>query len=362
MVSVNQKAGDNSTNIGVGGDFYQVGVSEQRVREIFDEKINIAVAQFSNEAKVIATERINNFLTILLPRMSESGALGAFVDPDFQILLLEAQKSAASTEREPDIKLLTELLVHRFNKKDDRSAKIGISKAVSIVHQIPDQALLGLTAFYAVFRFIPAAGNIEQGLDVLDDLFMRIMYDTLPEGTNWLDDLDVLGTIRFDRFGELKKIEKYYPYRLSGYTCEGILENSVQYNEIINIFKENEIAPDGFLVKHILSMNHLRLNIVNKDHIKKLIISKINGESVEIDLTEQQRQVLIIIAEKYMKIDTPLQQNIELFMKLWDERPRLKLLKDWWNKITAPVNITPVGRVLAHANAQRCDNRLPPLD
>jgi hypothetical protein len=363
---MNQKTGDNSTNIGVAGDIvYQVGVSEQRVREIFDEKINIAVAQFSNEAKVIATERINNFLTILLPRMSEAGALGAFLDPDFQLLLIEAQKSAASTEREPDIKLLTELLVHRFNKKDDRSAKIGISKAVSIVHQIPDQALLGLTVFYAVTQISPKTGNIEQGLDILDGLFQRIIYDTLPEGTSWLDDLYVLGAIRFVGFvgfDEVKKMEEYYPYHLLGYTCEGVLENSVQHNEIINIFRENNINPEGLLVNHILSMNYLRLNIASKESIKDLYSKKTSGQTTKVNLTEQQRQVLITIAEKYMKIDTPYQQNIAPFMKLWNERPHLKLLKRWWNKINIPINITSVGRVLAHANAQRCDNRLPSLD
>ncbi|MFP3090031.1 hypothetical protein LQZ21_06850 [Treponema sp. TIM-1] len=368
MTEMSQKAGNNSTNIGVGGSLViQNGISEQRVREIFDEKTGCAIAQFSSEAKKIASERINNFVKCLIPRMAETGSLNAFIDPDFQLLLIEAQKGAASTEREPDIKLLTELLVHRFAKQNDRSARIGISKAVNIVHQIPDKALLGLTVFYAVSQFIPKTGDIEEGLNILDDLFNRIIYDTLPEGTDWLDDLDVLDAIRIGRFRNLKKFEEFYPDKLPGYTCEGILENSEQHNEIIKILQDNKIDPNGFVVKHILSENHLRLNIINKEAIKGLtlkfsVISNGNIQKTSQKLSDQQKQAVALIAEQYMKIDVPFQENRTAFMKLLDERPSLKKVKEWWNKIGASFNTTSVGRVLAHANAQRCDNTLPPLD
>jgi hypothetical protein len=271
MEEMSQKAGNNSTNVGIGGNLIiQNGISEQRVREIFDEKIEYAIAQLSSEAKEIALERINNFMKYLLPRMTETESLNAFTDPDFQLLLIEAQKGAASTEREPDIKLLTELLVHRFAKRNDRSARIGISKAVNIVHQIPDKALLGLTVFYTISSFIPTTGDIEKGIDAIDDLFRCIIYDTLPEGTDWLDDLDILGTIRLRGFGKMKTIQEYYTNTLSGYTCEGVVENSEQHKEIIEIFQDNKIDPGGLLVKHILSDNHLRLNILDKESIEDL--------------------------------------------------------------------------------------------
>ena len=39
----------------------------------------------------------------------------------------------------------------------------------------------------------------------------------------------------------------------------------------------------------------------------------------------------------------------------------MALLKDWIEKIPNSFSITSVGKVLAHANAQRCDDKLPPL-
>ncbi len=60
----------------------------------------------------------------------------------FQLLLVEAQKAAASTERVADYDLLSELLIHRFEKGENRVMRAGISRAVEIVDKISDDAML----------------------------------------------------------------------------------------------------------------------------------------------------------------------------------------------------------------------------
>ena len=56
------------------------------------------------------------------------------------------------------------------------------------------------------------------------------------------------------------------------------------------------------------------------------------------------------------------QENVNKFMEEWNKRTNLKILREWWDNINVSIELTSVGKVLAHANAQRCDKRLPPLN
>ena len=98
-----------------------VGIDEKRAREIYQE-MNLQLRKdYSQEAINIANSRVTEFENRLMPKMQEvSGALEAFADPSFQLLLVEAQKTAASTERPADYDLLSELLIHRFQKGENR--------------------------------------------------------------------------------------------------------------------------------------------------------------------------------------------------------------------------------------------------
>ena len=49
-------------------------------------------------------------------------------------------------------------------------------------------------------------------------------------------------------------------------------------------------------------------------------------------------------------------------MEEWDKRENLKTLREWWDTIGNSIQVTSVGKVLAHSNAQRCDKNLPSLD
>lgn len=52
----------------------------------------------------------------------------------------------------------------------------------------------------------------------------------------------------------------------------------------------------------------------------------------------------------------------ENFSLEWKKRETLSSLLKWWNDIPMAFDITTVGTVLAHANAQRCDSSIPPLE
>lgn len=363
MSKQSQKGGEQSTNFQAEQMIVQVGIDEKRAREVFQEMNLQLRREYTQEALEIANARVTEFENSLMPKMEQvEGALEAFSDPSFQLLLIKAQKSAASTERPVDYDLLSELLVHRFLKGDNRIARAGISLAVDIVDQVSDEALLGLTVAHAVSSFFPISGDIYKGLDVLNNLFGKILYDQLPTGQEWLDHLDILNAVRLRSFGSLKKVKQYYSEMLHGYIDVGIKkqsENHIKAEEIINIFG----LPGELLVEHSLNNEFLRIPISNKDLIKSFVLQKkINQIENIIEFTEEQKEAVASIYNLYDQDNSLKQNNINLFMAEWDKRPNLKTLKEWWDNIPVILNITTVGKVLAHSNAQRCDKNLPPMN
>ena len=363
----NQNAGDNAQQLQAENMVIHIGIDEKRAREIYQEMNLQLRTDYSQEALTIANTRVAEFENKLLPKMEAvDGALEAFADPSFQLLLVEAQKTAASTERPADYDLLAELLIHRFKKGENRIIRAGISRAVEIVDEISDDALLGLTVFHSVSNFFPASGDIHQGLNVLNDLYGKIFYNTLPTGSEWLDHLDILDAIRVNSFGTLKKINQYYPEMLLGYIEEGIEKESENYTKAIEILT-NARLPINLLVEHALNNSFTRLNLSGKNQIDSLTLQHqivISGQNIilPIALTEEQKIAIRSIYDLYKKDDTIKQNNIKVFMEEWDKRENLKTLREWWDNISNSIQVTSVGKVLAHSNAQRCDKNLPSLD
>jgi hypothetical protein len=362
----NQKAGDNSQQLQVDKMIVQIGIDEKRAREICHE-MNLQLRKdYTQEALSVANARVTEFENRLLPKMEAvDGALEAFADPSFQLLLVEAQKAAASTERPVDYDLLSELLIHRFQKGENRFTRAGISRAVEIVDKISDEALLGLTVFHSASYFFPASGDIHQGLNVLNDLFGKLFYSKLPTGTEWLDHLDILDAVRISSFGSLKKIDQYYPEMLSGYVDVGIEKGSESYKKAHEILTRAQL-PLNILVDHALNSNFSRIILPSKNKINSLTLQRqmtIGGQKlvVPIALTEDQKKDINSIYDLYKQDGGIKQQNIKILMEEWDKRPNLKTLKEWWDNIGTSIQLTSVGKVLAHSNAQRCDKTLPPL-
>lgn len=360
-----QKAGENAQQLQANNMIVNLGIDEKRAREIYQEMNLQLRSDYTEEALRIANIRVKEFENRLLPKMEAvEGALESFADPSFQLLLVEAQKTAASTERPVDYDLLSELLIHRFQKGENRVARAGIHRAVEIVDDISDDALLGLTVYHAVTYFIPTSGNIYEGLNDLNDLFGKIIYGNLPIGNDWLDHLDILDAIRIKSFSTLKKLQVFYSERLSGYIEVGIEKNSDNYNKA-NQLIENAGLPQDILVEHELNSNYVRINTPNKEEISSPNLQRLtilNRPKIILSLSESQINTIKSILDLYKQDKSIKQQNIKIFMEEWDKRTHLKKLRDWWDNIPSSFQITSVGRVLAHSNAQRCDKDLPALN
>ena len=367
MSKQSQNAGDNSTNYQAQNITVISGIDEKRAREVCQEMSLKLREEFAQEALEVANSRVSEFESFLLPKMEKIyGAFEVFADPGFQILLSEAQKTAASTERPADYDLLSELLVHRFQKGHDRIVRAGINRAVEIVDEISDDALLGLTAFHAVNHFFPTSGEIYKGLDTLDKLFGNIFYGKLPTGRDWLDHLDILDAVRLNSFGGLIKLDDYYSKELYGYVDVGIRKNSEDFSKAIDIIKDNNL-PEKILVDHTLNSEFVRVPIPNRQQIESFTFRQHffhQGVFIPnpVALTGGQKEAVNMIYDLYLQDPNIKSENIRIFMEKWDERANLSILKKWWNNLDLGIEVTSVGRVLAQSNAQRCDKDLPSLD
>lgn len=354
-----QKAGDNSTQVQASVINVYNGISEERARAIYKEEFE-KIEELTKEAKVTAIQRVCELENRIIPKLLQiDKGLDFFSNPDFQFLLIEAQKAAARSERSVDYDLLTEMLVHRVNNDTDREKRLGIKKAVEIVDSISDDALLGLTVVHSVSYFEPVTGDIYKGLDALDNLFGKIIHGELPKGGRWLDHLDILGAIRINTISKLKPLCEYYAKRLDGYVCTGIAKNSDDYRKAIQMLSEVNIS-ENTLVDNVLNPDYVRIPIPTQKSIDSMkVVSELDSN---IPLSKDEVNAFKNIYSLYDNNTNIIRKVNKTFAEEWDKRKSLRLLKKWWGEIPYSISITEVGQVLAHANAQRCDNTLPPLN
>ena len=364
-----QKAGNNAQQM--QAEIINItnvsGIDEKRAREIFNEMYAIARKDFTQDAYQCANERVAKFEEALMPKMLKvEGALQKFSDPSFQFLITEAHKTAASTEREADYDLLSELLLHRVKKDKDRKVRVGIKKAIEIVDQVDDDALCALTVAYTIERLFPATGSIIRGLKILEKVFSKLCYTKLCQGKEWLDHLEILDAVRLDHISSLKDLDLFYAEQLDGYVCVGIKKESEDYQKALSLLSSGNL-PRELLCDHELLEGYVRLPVINKKQIGslKLVNKQISsGKLVELpsEISNEQRSILEQIYDLYDKNEEQKKMVTENFSLEWKKRETLSSLLKWWNDIPMAFDITTVGTVLAHANAQRCDSSIPPLE
>jgi hypothetical protein len=361
MEEVNQlqKAGKDSQQIQIGNVIINsAGITEERARAVFNEMIPQALANYTEEAQKIATERVNKLEERIMPQINQvEGLLPAFADPAFQVLLRKAQQKAAITERENDYDLLTELLVCHVQKGNDRKNRAGIVKAVDIIDTIDNDALCALTIAFVLDHFWPATGNAKEGIEVLSQMYNALIYESLPSNLNWLDHLDILGVIRITPFSKMNKIEDIFTRRFDGYVSVGIKKGTEEYESALQIIQSIGLNKN-ILVDNIFLDDYVRLEIGNLDDINSLsIFNNLGTRSINQREIEALRDV-INLYEKNVDLQNKVKER---FMNLIDEHEPLKTLQEWWNSISGAFSITGVGKIIAYINAKRCIPELPDI-
>ena len=222
-----QKAGDNAQQFQGNTINVYNGLNEAQVRHIYSEMSIKAMEEYTAEAHKTIEKRLKDFAEILIPRIEKiENGFAAFADPEFQVELKKAQVASACTDKEADYEMLSELLLHRIENRDNRRAKASISKAVEIVDKIEDDGLCGLTVVYLAEKISVNMGEIRKGFSILNDSFSKIINTDLPTGNSWISYLDILDAIRASNMSEFRKFSDYYFDRFNGYSSVGICKNS----------------------------------------------------------------------------------------------------------------------------------------
>lgn len=333
---------------------------EEKAKQISEYSAKQIMEEYFSNADELAQKRMADFENRFIPKLAAiENALKIFNDPAFKLVYRKAQIQAATTTRESDYDILSELLIHRYKKQNNKSSCIGINGAVDIVEQISDESLTALTVLVTIsIDTAPITGNIIEGLNVMNKLFESLLICDLPNNNDWLDQLDILKAIRLNSFSGLKKLKEFYLQNLDGYFCVGIDKESENYQKAIDLLKTYRL--ENILVNHELINKHVRLPITKITEIEKL--NKIQSNGILSPLSKEEKECLHKVIDLYDK--TADKKNIVLnkFYEKFDAFPALKVIHDWWDKIPNGFSITSIGRVLGHANAQKCYPGFPPLD
>lgn len=351
-----QKAGNNSVQIQAGN--ITLGITEERARAICDEKFELAKKEFTQEAHRVAYERIKKFEEILIPKVHAIDEhYRMFSDPEFQLMLVSAQRTAATTDRPADYELLADLLAHRVENGSERHVVAGIRKAIEVVNDLTDEALLGLTVFYSVDRFSPASPDIITGINILDDMYGKLIYGNLPAGHQWIEHLDMLNALRISRSERFCNARELYTRLIDGYAVTGIEKDSQYYKKAIIKISENKL-PSSVLVDHALNEGYVRVNIVSKRYINSLI-QVVNGK--EVILNESQKDAVNSLFELY-SVDSKLKKKvIDSLMEQLEKRVNIKKIIEWYNGLPLAFRFTPIGNVIAHVNSRGYYEKIPPF-
>lgn len=354
-----QKGGEDSQQYQIGTVVVN-GISEERVRAIFSEMFSVAIRDYTQEAEHLARERVGRLEeSLMLGLQNKGNLLPAFSDPALHVLLRKAQIASMATERESDYDLLSQLIVCRLEKGNDRKNRAGIDHAVEIVDKIDNDALCALTVAYAIQVFSPVSGNVDEGLSALDRMCSKLLYMDLPKGDEWLDHLDTLGCIRMNPLGGLKKLHEMYEKKLEGYVCAGLQSGTQSLEDARRILADASLNADSFLVKNGLAEGYYRLPVVKKGGIDSVAV--IHKSEVARTVNKKESDALVKVWDLYDGKKEVLDAVKKKFVTKLNSYPSLNAIADWWDSIPTSFGISRAGVVLAHTNAKRCDKRLPDL-
>lgn len=356
-----QKAGDNSNQIMVAGDL-NLGITEKQARDICKAECAIALQNWAFQAGAFAEARIQKLEDKVLPKMlSYDKELSIFGDPGFQILLRKAQIAAASSERESDYDILSDLLLHRAEQDKNRERRLGISKAIEVVDQIDEIALVALSIVYAVSKFIPVSAKLDEGLKALENLYGKILNkNILPANSLWMEHLDLLSAVRISSIQSFKKLEEYMPEQLNIYFVSGLKRDSEEYKTVEDKFKSAGI-PLSCFESHPLKEGYVHLTTPREVNNICLFLQTPQGVTHKKPLTEQQKVAFEYANSINFQLNCKDKEMEASFWRRWDCYENLKEVRRWWNGLKSHFSITPVGAALANAYIRGKEPSIPPM-
>lgn len=354
-----QKAGDNASQIQAQTVIQNIGISEERVHDIVGAACDRAIKSCLMESRNAVEQRLGSFKDELYVIVGNQLQLfESLREPSCAATLGAAANAAARTNSVDDHQMLAELLVKRFESPSDRHVATGVTKAIEIVEFLTDEELAGLTTLHVARSFTPVSGNIKNGIESLAGLFDVLPLDHLPDGQDWIDDLDILGAVRFSSIASLVPFLDVQFKELDGYTVCGVKAGSDKETEALDKLSEVGL-PANLLVEHELNPGYKRLPLRHINNFEGLsLYSSSDPSASQTELNSDQIKAFRYICNlsKDNSCDEVIRGNLKKEMFRY---PSLVTLINWRDSIRLALRLTSVGRCLASANARRLKPELP---
>lgn len=329
---------------------YVKSIVESCAGGIIDEKLRGVIDIYFSRAQQFADK--------LTEKIIEEKIQDKLNDPGILMAIHKAYRIAGSTEREDDYTCLSNLVTCRMKHGKDRSIRASVERAIDIVDQISDDAIVGLNMYYIVTNMGTTHYNLLSSINLIDDIYSKIMNKSLPVGNAWLEHLDILKTIRL--YPPMIKYEAKFEYCIDKIfkNCfiAGIKKDSKEYNDAINIC--NREGLHNIFVENELLDGYVKVFFDNRKDIDELYLV-LNGKNIS--LASSQKEALNTIFDMYDCSDNV--KNI-LHKKILDEalkKEHIMKVAEWFDSIRQSLSLTMVGRVLAHSNIKEIIPGLPDM-
>lgn len=172
-----------------------MGVDSQTLEKMFGIE---SVEKIKEEFELKIEERDNKLKSYIDEKLAKIEELPTFaVDPSLLAFNKKLHYYAACSSSDLDIDMLSELLINRLKKRDNREDILAIEKAAEIVNYVKEEDLVALCV--CTFMMYMQIDNIslEDGIDELMTLINKVKGACdFPNDRRWIENLGVLNAIR----------------------------------------------------------------------------------------------------------------------------------------------------------------------
>jgi hypothetical protein len=343
-----QKGGE--TQLQAGRDIIlHTGLNYEAVKDIVESHAAQLRQELTVHAKALYDERLEMLEERVLRTLTTPELIGAFADPDFQFNILEAQRSAARTDRSEDIDLLIDILAQRAVTPESPRLKVATRKALDVVGQLNDDALQGLTLLWYGISLVPIAYTLPTFLTTLDG-HLKVLSHDLPVGASWLSDLALLDciTLGVGGIGNLKNfVQLVGENKAPGFICVGMDSETAERHR--TAFVDIHPSLSDLIVDHPFAEDRYQLVGPGEPAVKQLTERVAEDRGLD--------EIALRTALDAAIIDNQYESQIggwpEMLRTKVREYDALARIDDWWGDNFVPLSVTPVGIAVGYANLRR---------
>lgn len=339
-------------SVGEGGEAYQAGqnltvnkgLSAEQMSEIM-VAMATQLATYFSKAEATAEQRINDLRSEILEEFSspQSEAKSeAFLDPDYQFVVREAQNSYARNGEEWLKKELVRLLSIRSSQKSGSRTAMILNEAISIAGNLTKEEYSALAVSFIINNVKIGGDSIESIFTAMNNFMLPFLND-LPNDNHAYDYLESMRCISIN----LVTSSDLWDAIINNYRMElnkGFLTEKI--NEII--IKDGGVRNLASIIKGANESN-IRFSVENRDVL--------SSELTKMGFSNDSVTKMLELHDDGMLNEDEVKEIVKRYM------PSINRIEEVWatTKIQQSVH-TALGKALSHSALVSGANFNAPLE